>query len=359
MKSMPHLMSESNENVTNCIDEWDRNNYGKDTSTKFIDWVKLKVKAGDGGDGKAHLKRGRGLLGPDGGDGGKGGDVIVVADQSVKHLKGLKKHYRAQNGGNGQVDYCTGKKGNDLIIRVPVGTMVKNQVTKEILADLVTEGNSCVLVRGGFGGLGNANFKSSTDQRTLESTNGEPGEELLIELDMKTIADVGLVGFPNAGKSTLLRALSRARPAVASYPFTTLKPYIGIIVYKDMAHIAVADIPGLVEDAHLNRGLGHLFLRHIERCSSLLYVVDVSEDNFVGTYLTLNKELAKYDPKLLTLPSIIVANKIDQVDDYGKRIDSLKCQADFPVIGISGRNLINTEKLKIIIRKLVSSMKDL
>eukprot|EP00795_Rhopilema_esculentum_P011983 gene11983-2566_t len=345
----------SDENLT----EWMEDNYGKDVEGRFIDWMYLKVKAGDGGGGAAHLKRGRRLLGPDGGDGGRGGDISVMADNSQKSLTGIKRHYKAENGGKGGSNFSRGRNGKGITIKVPVGTVVKCDDRKEILADLASHGNTFVVATGGIGGYGNANFKSSTDQSPMEATAGVPGEEATIELEMKSIADVGLVGFPNAGKSTLLRALSRAKPAVASYPFTTLKPKIGIIGYKDMLQIAVADIPGLVKGAHANKGLGHSFLRHIERCSTLLYVIDINDDNFIENYEILREEVSLYNKELLTLPTAIVANKIDTLERDCESIERIAKSVDVPVIGISGKLSLNIDSLKELIRRMVGSVKTL
>eukprot|EP00794_Sanderia_malayensis_P005324 gene5324-5993_t len=328
----------------------DSDNYGKDSEEKFIDWVKLKIKAGDGGNGLAHLKRGRGFMGPDGGDGGKGGDVIITADRSYRNLKLRKRQFVATSGGKGQVDYCRGKDGQSINIKVPPGTVIRDHDTKTVIADLSLDGSSFVVAKGGYGGLGNTHFKSAINQRTLESTPGIQGDAITIELEMKSIADVGLVGFPNAGKSTLLRALSRAKPAVAAYPFTTLKPNIGVIEYRDFVQIAVADIPGLVEDAHKNKGLGHSFLRHIERCSSLLYVVDLSKGNAIDNYEILKNEVKLYNPKLLSLPSALVANKIDAVEGWNETLREIREALSCPVVGVSGKHLNNIEDLRLLIR---------
>eukprot|EP00112_Aurelia_sp_Birch-Aquarium-sp1_P016600 Seg378.14 transcript_id=Seg378.14/GoldUCD/mRNA.D3Y31 product="GTPase Obg" protein_id=Seg378.14/GoldUCD/D3Y31 len=357
------LICSSNSKIDNDANQysldWDSDNYGKDNERKFIDWMKIKVRAGNGGNGMSHLKKRRLLQGPDGGDGGKGGDVIIQAEQSRRQLRGVKRQYKAPDGGKGQTDHCRGKDGKHVVIQVPVGTVITDSTTKTIIADLNETGNSHVVAKGGVGGLGNTNFKSSTNQAPTEATPGEDGENAVLELEMRSIADVGLVGFPNAGKSTLLRALSRAKPAVAAYPFTTLKPNIGIIQFRDYLQIAVADIPGLVEDAHINKGLGHAFLRHIERCSSLLYVVDSSENNLIHDFNVLKNEVKLYNKELLSLPAALVANKIDLVENYEEKIDTIEKELNIPVIAISGKHLMNIEKLREIIRTMVDGVNKL
>ena len=321
---------------------------------QFIDWRRVLVKAGNGGDGCAHLMRtaGNRRAGPDGGNGGIGGNVVLEADVSVKQLQHVRKHLKADNGEGGQTKGCNGKNGKDLIVKVPLGTAVKcNGV---VIGDLKTHQEQFIVSTGGTGGYGNIHFKSALNRRPLEFTKGELGEEKTVELELKTIADVGLVGFPNAGKSTLIRAISNAKPAVAAYPFTTRNPYVGMVEYEDYLQVAVADIPGLIEGAHMNKGLGHSFLRHIERCRCLLYVIDISLDNPISHLNMLKKELDLYKPGLSKLPAAIVANKIDILEDLSKWdfIGTQFRDVLLPLIKVSGKLGTNIEDLKIFIRKL-------
>ncbi|XP_001638477.2 GTPase Obg isoform X1 [Nematostella vectensis] len=327
----------------------------KHNDRKFIDWKKVIVKAGDGGNGLTHFKRLRFQPkgGPDGGDGGRGGSVILSADSSLQELAHVKKHLKAENGGSGGIDNRHGKNASDLIVKVPLGTIATHN--KEVIADISEEGESCVIAQGGEGGLGNATFKTATDQAPEKSSQGTPGQERVIELELKTIADVGLVGFPNAGKSTLLRAISRATPTVAAYPFTTLNPSVGMVEYDDFSQIAVADIPGLIPDAHLNKGLGHTFLRHIERCCSLLYVLDISQKDFHSQFISLQRELELYKKGLSSRPAAIVANKIDLADSID--VSCLEREFDLPVMAVSGKYGNGIPALKRAIHLLLESSK--
>jgi len=289
---------------------------------KFIDRVKIFVKGGKGGDGAVAFLREkyRPKGGPAGGDGGKGGDVILVATSSKHTLLDFKykKHFIAQNGEPGKGKKMHGKDGEDLIIYVPVGTVVKDAQTGEVICDLVREGQRCVVARGGKGGRGNARFATPTNQAPTYAEKGQKGEERWIILELKLIADVGLIGFPNAGKSTLLSKLTRARPKIANYPFTTLSPNLGVMELDWDRRLVIADIPGLIEDAHKGAGLGHEFLRHIERTKFLAHVIDVSdfrEREPIEAFEAINRELELYSPELAKKPQVVVANKIDALSD--------------------------------------------
>ncbi len=289
---------------------------------KFVDRVKIYVRGGKGGDGAVAFLREkyRPKGGPAGGDGGKGGNVILVATNSKHTLLDFKykKHFIAEDGQSGKGKKMHGKDGEDLIIYVPVGTIVKDAKTGEVICDLVREGQKCVVAKGGKGGRGNARFATPTNQAPVYAEKGEPGEERWIILELKLIADVGLVGFPNAGKSTLLSRLTRANPKIADYPFTTLSPNLGVMELDWDRRLVIADIPGLIEDAHKGAGLGHEFLRHIERTKFLAHVIDVSdfrERDPIEAFNAINRELELYSPELAKKPQIIVANKIDALSD--------------------------------------------
>ena len=297
---------------------------------KFVDKVKIHVKGGKGGNGVVAFLREkyRPKGGPAGGDGGKGGDVILVATKSKHTLLDFKykRHFKARSGEHGRGKNQKGKDGEDLIIYVPIGTVVRDAQTGEVLCDLTVEGQRCVVARGGRGGRGNAHFVTSTNQAPRYAEQGEEGEERWIVLELKLIADVGIVGLPNAGKSTLLSKLTRARPKVGDYPFTTLSPNLGVMELDEERRLVIADIPGLVEDAHRGAGLGHEFLRHIERTKLLLHLIDVSDGAHPEPYKAfdiLSKELKLYSEKLIRKPRLVVASKIDSVSDR-KRLRELK-----------------------------------
>jgi GTP-binding protein len=281
----------------------------------FVDRVKIYVKAGHGGSGCVSFRREKFIPkgGPDGGDGGKGGDVIIMADSNLSTL--LDFHYqpnfKAQRGAHGKGSNKAGKNGKDEIIKVPLGTMIKDHQTGNSLGDLVQDGQFIVAAKGGKGGRGNARFVSPTNQAPREWEPGERGEEKILDLELKLIADVGLVGLPNAGKSTLLSRLSAANPKIADYPFTTLKPNLGIVKCRDEGSFVLADIPGLIEGAHSGKGLGIEFLRHIERTKLLVLLVDCTREDLSGDYFILQEELRKYNPKLLERPQIVAVTKID------------------------------------------------
>lgn len=286
---------------------------------KFVDQVRVELKAGDGGNGAVAFRREKYVDkgGPSGGDGGKGGSIYLHADPQLTTLLDYRfaQHQRAQNGQHGLGSDCNGKDGDDLHLKVPVGTLVLDDETGEQLADLSEAGQVIVICKGGQGGLGNINFATSTRQTPRFAQDGKPGDKKLVTLELKLLADVGLIGFPNAGKSTLISRISRARAKVADYPFTTLVPNLGVVQYKDRLSFVVADIPGLVEGASEGVGLGHQFLRHVERCRVLVHLVDLSavaEGRVpLADFDVINEELEKYSPALATKPQIIVANKVD------------------------------------------------
>jgi GTP-binding protein len=289
---------------------------------KFVDQVRIFVKAGDGGNGAVAFRREKFIEkgGPSGGDGGHGGSVIFIADPQLTTLLDFRyqQHHRAPSGEHGMGSDCNGKQGEDLVLRVPVGTLIKRASEDEVLADLSTDGQRYVAARGGRGGLGNMNFATSTRQAPRFAQDGKPGDEVTLVLELKLLADVGLLGYPNAGKSTFISRISRARPKVADYPFTTLVPNLGVVAYKDKLSFVVADIPGLIEGASEGQGLGHQFLRHVERCRVLVHLVDLSAgpEGRVPTadFDTINRELAKYSSLLADKPQIVVANKLDLPD---------------------------------------------
>lgn len=285
---------------------------------QFVDYVKIYVKAGDGGRGCVSFRREKYVPrgGPDGGDGGKGGDVIIKASSDLHTLLDYryKKIYKAERGEHGKGSNMTGRDGEDLIIKVPVGTVIKNMETNKIIADLDEEGKSIVIAKGGRGGLGNTHFATSTNQAPRYAQPGQKGEEIWIILELKLLADVGLIGLPNAGKSTLISVISSAKPKIADYPFTTLTPVLGVVKYGDHQSFVVADIPGLIEGAHRGTGLGHQFLRHVERTSMLLHLVDVSDfidSDPVENFEKIQKELELYNPSLIKKPLAVAGTKID------------------------------------------------
>ncbi len=297
---------------------------------KFVDKAKIFVKGGDGGNGVVAFRREKfvPMGGPAGGNGGKGGDVVLIADSRIRTLLDFKHkiHFKAERGQHGSGNNKHGKKGEDLIIKVPVGTVVTDAQTGQIIADLKEEGQKVIVAKGGRGGKGNASFKTSTNQTPDYAEEGEKGEERWIELELKLIADIGIVGFPNAGKSTLISVLSNAKPKIADYPFTTLAPVLGVMKIDYGRSVVLADIPGLIEGASQGQGLGHEFLRHIERTKALIHMVDISdfaEREPVEAFNIINEEMGKYSPQLLEKPQLVVGNKIDLLSDREK-IEGLK-----------------------------------
>ncbi|WP_025270414.1 GTPase ObgE [Hippea sp. KM1] len=287
----------------------------------FIDYAKIHIKAGDGGRGIVSFRREKYVPkgGPDGGDGGKGGNVILKASKDENTLRSFrfKKNFKAENGQPGGSNNKTGKSGKDLVIVVPVGTIVKDEEGNTI-ADLSRDGQTVIVAKGGKGGKGNAAFASPTNRAPRTATPGKPGEEKDIVLELKLLADVGLVGFPNAGKSSLIRAVSDAKPEIADYPFTTLQPHLGYVFFDDRDFI-IADIPGIIEGAHKGKGLGLRFLKHIERTTILLFVLDITDEP-EEKHKKLMDELEKYNPKLLKRKRAVVLNKIDLVDKIDEKL---------------------------------------
>lgn len=288
-------------------------------SSSFVDYIKIYLRSGKGGAGSAHLHREKFVAkgGPDGGDGGRGGHIILRGSRNVWTLLALRyqKHLFAGNGGCGGSAGSTGADGDDVIIEVPLGTVAKDAETEEVLCEITEDGEQKILLKGGRGGLGNLNFKSATNQTPRYAQPGEPGKEGWFILELKVLADVGLVGFPNAGKSTLLSVVSAAKPKIANYPFTTLVPQLGIVSYRDGASFAMADIPGIIEGAHEGKGLGLRFLRHIERNAVLLFLIPADSDDIVKEYDVLLNELQLYNPELLDKPRLLAISKCDMLDD--------------------------------------------
>jgi len=293
---------------------------------KFLDQVKIYIKAGDGGSGSPSFRREKFIEfgGPDGGDGGKGGSVILRSERNLNTLIDYRyqQHHKAERGRDGAGKKRTGRSGKDLFLKVPVGTQVFEEDNKTLIFDFKNQGEEFVAANGGKGGLGNVRFKSSTNRAPRKFTKGKIGEEFIIWLQLKTIADIGIIGLPNAGKSSLLSAITSATPKIANYKFTTLNPNLGVAVYDDK-EITIADIPGLVEGAHKGVGLGIKFLKHIERCKTLLHLIDITEKDLESTYIQVKNELKNYSKDLLKKKEIIVLNKIDLIDkDEAKKIVS-------------------------------------
>ena len=296
------------------------------TEGNFVDYVKINIYSGNGGKGSAHFRREKYITkgGPDGGDGGRGGHIIFVTDKSLwtlYHFK-FKKHFKCGHGGDGSGSRSTGADGEDVIIRVPIGTVIKDFKTNNIIHETIEDGEEKIILKGGKGGLGNWNFRSSTNQAPRYAQPGIKGEEKQLVLELKLLADVGLVGFPNVGKSTLLKTLTSAKPKIGNYEFTTLKPNLGIVEYRDFKSFVIADIPGIIEGASEGRGLGHYFLRHIERNSVLLFLLSSESDDVVKQYEVLLNELKKYNPELLDKQRLIAISKSDLLDK--KQISKIK-----------------------------------
>jgi len=284
---------------------------------KFLDQVKIYIKAGDGGNGSPSFRREKFIEfgGPDGGDGGKGGSIILKPERNLNTLIDYRyqQHHKAERGGGGAGKNRTGRGGDNLILKVPIGTQVFEEDNKTLIYDFKNEKEEFVAANGGKGGLGNTRFKSSTNRAPRKFTKGTVGEEYVIWLQLKTIADIGIIGLPNAGKSSLLACITSATPKIANYKFTTLNPNLGVAVYDDK-EITLADIPGLIEGAHTGIGLGIKFLKHIERCKTLIHLIDITEDNIENLYKQVRNELGKYSKNLLKKDELIVFNKIDLID---------------------------------------------
>ena len=292
---------------------------------KFLDQVKIYIKAGDGGSGSPSFRREKFIEfgGPDGGDGGKGGSVVLVSERNLNTLIDYRyqQHFKAERGGDGKGKNQTGKGGDNLYLKVPIGTQVFEEDNKTLIFDFKKEKEEYTAAIGGKGGFGNTRFKSSTNRAPRKFTKGLKGEDFWIWLQLKTIADIGIIGLPNAGKSSLLASITSANPKIANYKFTTLNPNLGVAVYDDK-EITLADIPGLIEGAHKGVGLGTKFLKHIERCKTLLHLIDVTEEDLIRSYKQIRAELGKYSKSLLKKNEIIVLNKIDLIDK--KNLDSKK-----------------------------------
>ena len=314
--------------------------------SNFIDYVRIFCASGNGGNGSTHLRREKYIPkgGPDGGDGGDGGSIILRGDKqywTLIHLK-YRKHIKAEHGEAGSGGLRHGANGKSVILDVPLGTVAKDAQTGETICEIIEHGQQEILVKGGRGGLGNDNFKTPTRQTPRFAQEGEPGKEGWYILELKILADVGLVGFPNAGKSTLLSAVSAAKPKIADYPFTTLEPNLGIVSYRDGRSFVMADIPGIIEGAHQGKGLGLRFLRHIERNSMLLFVIPADSDDIMAEYCTLLKELEKFNPELLDKERVIGISKSDMLDSELRReIESQLPENTECVVfsSVSGENL--------------------
>ena len=316
----------------------------------FVDHAKIYVKGGDGGNGIVAFRREKYIPmgGPAGGDGGRGGNVVFVADEGLSTLMDFKyrKHFKAERGAHGRGKNMHGSWGEDLVVRVPVGTVIRDDDSGQVIADLTRAGQEVIVARGGRGGRGNARFSSSVNRAPSISENGEPGEERWIRLELKLLADVGLVGFPNAGKSTLISVISAAKPKIADYPFTTLVPNLGVVQTRGHDSFVVADIPGLIEGAHQGMGLGHEFLRHVERTRVLLFVLDTAQTegrDCLEDYEVLRRELQAFNPDMANSPFIIVANKMDLPD---AETNLLRLQEQFgdqviPISAAAGQGIEN------------------
>ena len=308
---------------------------------KFIDYVEVEISAGNGGHGcvSFHTEKFIPKGGPDGGDGGHGGSVFVVADPQLTTLLDYryKRHYKAEKGHNGEGRQRTGKKGKNITLRLPIGTVIKDNDTEQIIVDLDEAGKEFMIAKGGRGGHGNEYYKSAVNQSPRKAQDGFPGEEKKISLELKLLADVGLVGLPNAGKSTILSSFSAARPKIADYPFTTLVPNLGIVKLREFKSCVMADIPGLIEGASDGKGLGHQFLRHIQRTGLLLYVIDINELDIVQTREILEKELLKFDKMLIKRPSITVITKIDTISESDLKDISKELPNDYIYISAVSR----------------------
>ena len=328
-------------------------------NSNFVDYVKMFLASGNGGNGSMHLHREKygPKGGPDGGDGGRGGHIILRGNSqfwTLIHLK-YKKHIRAEEGESGSGSLRHGRNGKDIYLDVPLGTVAKDAETGEILFEITEHGEEKIIVKGGRGGLGNANFKTSTNQTPRYAQPGELGVEGWFILELKILADVGLVGFPNAGKSTLLSTVSAARPKVADYAFTTLEPSVGIVNYYDDKSFVMADIPGIIEGASEGKGLGHRFLRHIERNSVLLFLVPADSKDILAEYKILLKELKKFNPELLDKQRILAVSKSDMLDDELKREIKPHLPRKIPTIFISSAANEGIKELKDLIWKTLNA----
>ncbi len=320
----------------------------------FIDYAKIHLIAGNGGSGCVSFHREKYVAkgGPDGGDGGRGGSIIIKVNKHLRTLKDYtyRKQYKAKRGQHGMGSDKHGKKGPDIVLEVPLGTIIKNAETGVILADLTEENQTFVVAKGGRGGRGNARFATPTHQSPREWEVGEAGDDIWVELELKLIADIGLVGLPNAGKSTLLSRISSAKPKIANYPFTTLAPNLGIVSYRNFSSFVVADIPGLIEGAHTGKGLGIQFLRHIERTRALAYLIDLNEENIAGVLESLQNELREYSPMMLQKPAVVVLTKLDT---FPPEEEVPQLETDLPVLTISSVRGDHLDNLKDFFHSLI------
>ena len=323
---------------------------------KFLDQVKIYIKAGNGGDGSPSFRREKFIEygGPDGGDGGNGGSVILKAERNLNTLIDYRyqQHHKAKRGGNGAGQNRTGKNGDNLILKVPLGTQVFEEDNKTLIYDFIKVGEEFIAASGGKGGLGNTRFKSSTNRAPRKFTKGKSGEEFTIWIQLKTIADIGIIGLPNAGKSSLLAAITNANPKIANYQFTTLNPNLGVASYDDK-EITIADIPGLIEGAHKGTGLGTQFLKHVERCKSLLHMIDITNDDIKKSYNQVKNELKNYSTQLSKKKELIVLNKTDLIDKKKVKeiVNNFSKNTKFEVITMSTLEKKTISKIKA---KLIS-----
>ncbi|HOF05746.1 MAG TPA: GTPase ObgE [Syntrophales bacterium] len=327
---------------------------------KFVDEVKIFVQAGHGGRGCVSFRREKYIPrgGPDGGDGGKGGDVILRADRHLSTLLDFRYRPRhlAPNGGNGSGNNCTGHNGADIVIAVPVGTLVKDAETLAVMADLTADGQCCIVARGGIGGKGNAHFATATHRTPRFAQDGMPGEERWLVLELKLLADVGIIGRPNAGKSTFIARVSAARPKIAAYPFTTLVPNLGVVAYGRQQSFVIADIPGLIAGAHAGAGMGVQFLRHVERTSILLHIIDISDPEHPDAweaYETVNREMGLFNAALLDKPQVVAIGKIDLPavrERLKKAIDSFREKG----IEVAAFSAVTGEGIPAALRRIVA-----
>jgi len=324
----------------------------------FIDHVIIEVAGGRGGDGCVSFRREKFVPrgGPDGGDGGKGGDVTIVATSRLSTLVDVQdnRHYKAGRGMHGQGSSRTGRRGEGAVLEVPPGTIIKDVATGEQIGELLLDGDRFIAAHGGKGGHGNERFKSSRNRAPRKATPGKPGEQRKLEITLKLIADVGLVGEPNAGKSTLLSVVSAARPNIAPYPFTTKTPVLGIVKTGDFRSLVMVDIPGLIEGAHAGRGMGRDFLRHVERCRVLVFLIDVTHPDPVDSYDALRGELLKYDARLLERPSIVALTKCDLLADGGKSLPDELLKLHATVVPISSVTKQGLEQLNAAMMKALA-----
>lgn len=326
--------------------------------SNFVDYVKVFCRSGNGGAGSAHLRREKFIPkgGPDGGDGGRGGHIILRGESQMWTLINLKyrRHISAEDGRPGGAQQSTGASGKDIIIDVPLGTIARSEESSELILEITAHGEEKILAKGGRGGLGNTHFKSATHQTPRYAQPGEPGVEASFVLELKLLADVGLVGFPNAGKSTLLSVISAAKPKIADYPFTTLVPNLGIVRYRGGKSFVVADIPGIIEGAHEGKGLGVRFLRHIERNSVLLFMIPADSKDIRNEYEILLNELQKYNPELLDKRRVLAISKSDMLDD--ELIDEIRQDLpDLPRVFISSISGLGLDVLKDMLWKVLNN----